>query len=85
MIANISPSGENYEDTLNTLKYANRTKDLKTRIKKNVVAQSSENLIEQQSQHIHQLQGEIETLKAELAHQKKMKTAAPQESVEAQA
>ena len=47
MIANISPSGQNYEDTLNTLKYANRTKDLKTKIKKNVVAQTNENLIEQ--------------------------------------
>lgn len=85
MIANVSPSGDNYEDTLNTLKYANRTKDLKTRIKRNVAAKSSENVIEQQSQHIHQLQGEIETLKAELAHQKKVKTTAPAESGEAKA
>ena len=37
MIANISPSSQNYEDTLNTLKYANRTKDLKTKIKKNIL------------------------------------------------
>jgi kinesin family protein 18/19 len=49
MIANISPSGQNYEDTLNTLKYANRTKDLKTKIKKNMVAQTHENLIVQQT------------------------------------
>lgn len=37
MIANISPSSQNYEDTLNTLKYANRTKDLKTKITKNTI------------------------------------------------
>lgn len=30
MIANISPCESNFEDTVNTLKYANRTKDLKT-------------------------------------------------------
>ena len=41
MIANVSPASQNYEDTLNTLKYANRTKDLKTKIKKNIVAQSN--------------------------------------------
>ena len=36
MIANISPCSSNFEDTFNTLKYANRTKDLKTNVKKNV-------------------------------------------------
>lgn len=30
MIANVSPSSAHYEETLNTLKYASRTKDLKT-------------------------------------------------------
>jgi len=35
MIANVSPCGSDYEDTQNTLKYANRTKDLKTNIQKN--------------------------------------------------
>ena len=54
MIANISPSGQNYEDTLNTLKYANRTKNLKTKMKKNVVTPTSDaTLIEKQNQHIH--------------------------------
>lgn len=71
MIANISPSSQNYEDTLNTLKYANRTKDLKTKIKKNIVpAQSNQLLIEQQNQHINNLQNEIESLRAELAQQR---------------
>ena len=36
MIAHVSPSGLHYEDSLSTLKYANRTKDLKTKIAKNV-------------------------------------------------
>ena len=37
MIANISPCGHHFEDTLNTLKYASRTKDLKTKIIRNSV------------------------------------------------
>ncbi|KAL0483401.1 kinesin-like protein [Acrasis kona] len=36
MIANISPNSLCYEDSYNTLKYANRAKDIKTTIKKNV-------------------------------------------------
>ena len=39
MIANISPTDGNQEDTINTLKYANRTKDLSTEVKINVVKQ----------------------------------------------
>jgi kinesin family protein 18/19 len=35
MIATISPSSSQNEETINTLKYANRTKDLKTKIAKN--------------------------------------------------
>ena len=31
MIANIAPSSSNYEDTSNTLKYANRAKNIKTK------------------------------------------------------
>lgn len=37
MIANISPCGSHFEDTLNTLKYASRTKDLKTKIIRNSI------------------------------------------------
>ncbi len=36
MIAHVSPCGSHYEDSLSTLKYANRTKDLKTKISKNI-------------------------------------------------
>lgn len=32
MIANIAPSSSNYEDTHNTLKYANRAKNIKTNV-----------------------------------------------------
>ena len=36
MIANISSSGSDYEDTLSTLKYANRAKKIKTSLSKNI-------------------------------------------------
>ncbi|XP_046391438.1 kinesin-like protein KIF18A [Ischnura elegans] len=38
MIANISPAPTSYEDTYNTLKYADRAKKIKLKTKKNVVA-----------------------------------------------
>jgi kinesin family protein 18/19 len=37
MIANISPGNDSYEDTHNTLKYANRAKNIKTHATKNVL------------------------------------------------
>ncbi|KAF7990150.1 hypothetical protein HCN44_009885 [Aphidius gifuensis] len=37
MIANIGPSSLSYEDTYNTLRYANRAKKIKTNIKKNII------------------------------------------------
>eukprot|EP00043_Microstomoeca_roanoka_P000512 m.27942 g.27942 ORF g.27942 m.27942 type:complete len:954 (-) comp10357_c1_seq2:207-3068(-) len=37
MIANCSPSNRSYEDTYNTLNYANRAKNIKVDLKKNVV------------------------------------------------
>ncbi|XP_039581111.1 kinesin-like protein KIF18A isoform X1 [Passer montanus] len=41
MIAAISPSSMFYDDTYNTLKYANRAKDIKSSLKSNVVSLSS--------------------------------------------
>ena len=38
MIANVSPCHLNYDDTLNTLKYANRAKEIKTMVSANVSA-----------------------------------------------
>jgi kinesin family protein 18/19 len=37
MIANIAPSASNFEDTHNTLKYANRAKNIKTTVKRNIL------------------------------------------------
>jgi kinesin family protein 18/19 len=41
MIACISPFANSYDDTSNTLKYANRAKNIKTNVKRNVVNVSS--------------------------------------------
>ncbi|XP_053473057.1 kinesin-like protein KIF18A [Ictalurus furcatus] len=41
MIANVSPSSLSYEDTHNTLKYANRAKEIKSALKSNVVSVDS--------------------------------------------
>ncbi|XP_074471706.1 kinesin-like protein KIF18A isoform X1 [Sebastes fasciatus] len=41
MIANVSPSSKMYDDTHNTLKYANRTKEIKSSLKSNVVSLDS--------------------------------------------
>ncbi|XP_064869205.1 kinesin-like protein KIF18A isoform X1 [Oncorhynchus nerka] len=41
MIANISPSSKSYDDTHNTLKYANRAKEIKSSLKSNVVSLDS--------------------------------------------
>ncbi|XP_069766029.1 kinesin-like protein KIF18A isoform X2 [Narcine bancroftii] len=38
MIATVSPSASSYEDTYNTLKYANRAKDIKSSLKSNIVS-----------------------------------------------
>uniref|UniRef100_A0A6V7I6L9 Kinesin motor domain-containing protein n=1 Tax=Bracon brevicornis TaxID=1563983 RepID=A0A6V7I6L9_9HYME len=38
MIANIGPSSLSFEDTYNTLRYANRAKKIKTNIKKNIIS-----------------------------------------------
>ena len=38
MIANISPASHCYEDTHNTLKYANRAKNIKTQASRNILS-----------------------------------------------
>ena len=38
MIANIGPSNLNFEDTHNTLKYANRAKNIKTNVQRNTLS-----------------------------------------------
>jgi kinesin family protein 18/19 len=68
MIANISPSIFSIEDTTNTLKYANRAKNIKSNIKRNVLDVDF---------HINKYDDIITTLKAEvddLRHQLAIKT-----------
>lgn len=64
MIANISPGNESYEDTHNTLKYANRAKNIKTSIRKNI--HNVEYHVSKYTQIINQLKNEVSTLKREL-------------------
>ena len=40
MIANVSSSHRQFEETINTLKYANRAKNLKTHVARNVLSVS---------------------------------------------
>ena len=64
MICNISPSILNIEETINTLKYANRAKNIKTNLKKNIV----ENVNNSNFDHIiDSLKNEIEDLRHQLA------------------
>ena len=64
MIANIAPSSSNYEDTHNTLKYANRAKNIKTNVQRNVL--NVEYHISQYTDIIGQLKLEIQGLKLQL-------------------
>ena len=65
MIANISPSNATYEDTHNTLKYANRAKNIKTKLIKNV--RTVQYHIAQYTQVITQLKQEVVNLRKQLA------------------
>jgi kinesin family protein 18/19 len=64
MIANVSPSSSCYEDTKNTLKYANRAKNIKVKLSKNY--QNVDNSLSQYGNIISQLTEEIRILKSEL-------------------
>ncbi len=64
MIANISPSHMCYEDTHNTLKYANRAKNIKTNVTRNVLnveyhVSKYTNIIASLKQEISDLKGQI--------------------------
>nr|XP_061811185.1 kinesin-like protein KIF18A [Nerophis lumbriciformis] len=64
MIANISPSSKSYDDTHNTLKYANRAKEIKSSLKSNVVSLDSHIgqyavICEKQRQQILQLKQKL--------------------------
>jgi len=61
MIANVSPSSETFEDTFNTLKYADRAKKIKINLKKNVL--NVDFHIAQYAKIVEDLRGEIALLK----------------------
>ena len=61
MIANISSSEASFEETLNTLKYANRAKNIRTTLQRNVM-----NVNFHISEYVHlidKLRAEIKILK----------------------
>ena len=64
MIANIAPSHESYEDSHNTLKYANRAKNIKTTVVKNI--HNVEYHVSKYTQIIASLKNEIHDLRSQL-------------------
>ncbi|XP_021537408.2 LOW QUALITY PROTEIN: kinesin-like protein KIF18B [Neomonachus schauinslandi] len=64
MIATVSPSSLTYEDTYNTLKYADRAKEIKLALKSNVISLDCH--ISQYATICQQLQAEVATLREKL-------------------
>ena len=64
MIANVSPSINTFEDTYNTLKYANRAKNIKTFVTRNVL--SAQYHISNYVNIINNLKAEVSQLKKQL-------------------
>jgi len=60
MIANVAPTALNYVDTYNTLKYADRAKEIRVTLKKNITLEPN---YEHYGKLIAELQGEINQLK----------------------
>lgn len=77
MIANISPSSASFEDTYNTLRYANRAKKIKTSVKKNIV--TCQMHVSNYIKMVEEQKKEIELLKKKLlAYESGTLKAAPQ-------
>ena len=64
MIANISPAESSFEETINTLKYANRAKNIKTTVKRNVLNVNYH--ISEYVDLINNLRSEIQVLKGQM-------------------
>ena len=64
MIANISPSHRQFEETINTLKYANRAKNLKTQVARNVMSVSAH--IAEYQRIIMELRNQVSNLKQQV-------------------
>ena len=65
MIANVSPAVSTFGDTYNTLKYANRAKNIKTQVSRNTT--NVQYHISNYNQIISNLKNEITELKAQVA------------------
>jgi kinesin family protein 18/19 len=64
MIANISQSILSIEETINTLKYANRAKNIKVNIKKNIIEKDYHK--SKYDEVVSSLKNEVEYLKQQL-------------------
>ncbi|XP_041472095.1 kinesin-like protein KIF18A [Lytechinus variegatus] len=73
MIAAVSPSSLSYEDTFNTLRYADRAKEIKSNLQKNVVSMDLH--ITKYTQIIQELRTEVTELKDKLQKQTGVATA----------
>ncbi|KZT62930.1 kinesin-domain-containing protein [Calocera cornea HHB12733] len=65
MIVCVAPTSAHYDDTQNTLKYANRAKEIKTKVSKNLI--NVDRHVAQYVEAIQRLNGEVAELKAKLA------------------
>lgn len=68
MIATVSASSEQYNHTINTLKYANRAKEIKTSVAQNVVIARERHHIGNYQHVIDDLQSQVARLKTQLAN-----------------
>ena len=69
MIANVSPFMYNFTDSLNTLKFANRAKNIKVKVKRNTYYANSESEIQKYVSIIHQLEDVVCGLRQQLDRQ----------------
>ena len=65
MISNISPSSITYEDTYNTLRYADRAKKIKIKLKKNVCSVDFQ--VGQYQKIVEDLKSQLNDLKSKIA------------------
>ncbi|KAL0220629.1 hypothetical protein RCL1_000483 [Eukaryota sp. TZLM3-RCL] len=71
MISNISPSSDSFEDTHNTLKYANRAKNIRVRVSQNLLSVQKHiseyvQTLKEQQKLINDQRAEIQHLRAQL-------------------
>ncbi|KDN46460.1 kinesin-domain-containing protein [Tilletiaria anomala UBC 951] len=74
MIVCASPSSAHYEETHNTLKYANQAKNIRTKVTRNLM--NVDRHVAQYVQAIHELNEEVAQLKAKLAEKGQLDSAA---------